>query len=69
MDFHRNSLTENDEPLTSCIRNRGFSAKSKLCAFSKVQFQTEFEVFFNPPLFINETVIIHYKTVPGKLHD
>lgn len=45
MDFHRNSLTENNELLTACTRNRSFSAKSKLCAFSKVPFQTEIEVF------------------------
>lgn len=33
-------------PTTACIRNRGFSAKSKVCAFNKSQCQTESEVLF-----------------------
>jgi hypothetical protein len=39
--------------LTACIRNSGFSAKSKVSAFNKSQCQTESEVLFNPLLLIH----------------
>jgi hypothetical protein len=39
--------------LTACIRNSGFSAKSKFSAFNKIQCQTENEVLFNPLLLIH----------------
>src|SRR5690554_6930928 len=37
----------------ACIRNSGFSGKSKVCAFNKSQYQTESEVLFNPLLLIH----------------
>jgi hypothetical protein len=43
----------NAEPLTACIRNSGFSAKSKVSAFNKSQCQTESKVLFNPLLLIH----------------
>src|SRR5690625_1888396 len=39
--------------VTACIRNSGFSAKSKVSAFNKSQYQTESEVLFNPLLLIH----------------
>jgi len=36
-----------------CIRNSGFSAKSKVNAINKSQCQTESEVLFNPLLLIH----------------
>jgi hypothetical protein len=44
---------KNTERTTACIRNSGFSAKSKVCAFNKNQCQTESEVLFNPLLLIH----------------
>lgn len=41
------------QPITACIRNSGFSAKSKDSAFNKSQYQTESEVLFNPLLLIH----------------
>lgn len=38
---------------TACIRNSGFSSKSKVCAFNKSQHKTESEVLFNPLLLIH----------------
>lgn len=46
------------ERTTACIRNSGFSAKSKVSAFNKSQYQTESEVLFNPLL------LIHAKRYP-----
>jgi hypothetical protein len=40
------------EPLTACIRNSGFSDKSKVSAFNKSQSKTESEVLFNPLLLV-----------------
>ena len=44
---------KNTERTTACIRNSGFSAKSKVSAFNKSQCQTESEVLFNPLLLIH----------------
>lgn len=44
---------KNNERPTACIRNSGFSAKSKVSAFNKSQCQTESEVLFNPLLLIH----------------
>ncbi len=41
------------ERTTACIRNSGFSVKSKVSAFNKSQCQTESEVLFNPLLLIH----------------
>jgi len=41
------------ERTTACIRNSGFSAKSKVSAFNKSLYQTESEVLFNPLLLIH----------------
>ena len=45
---------KNNEGITACIRNSGFSAKSKVCAFNKSRCKTESEVLFNPLLLIAE---------------
>ena len=50
---------------TACIRNSGFSAKSKVSAFNKSQYQTESEVLFNPLLLIHANrcdAILRYAT-------
>ncbi len=39
-----------NERTTACIRNSGFSAKSKVCTFNKSKSQPESEVLFNPLL-------------------
>ena len=44
---------EKGEVLTACIKNSGFSAKSKVSAFNKSRCQTESEVLLNPLLFIH----------------
>jgi len=44
---------KNTERTTACIRNSGFSAKSKVCTFYKSQYQTESEVLRNPLLLIH----------------
>jgi hypothetical protein len=44
---------KNTERTTACIRNSGFSAKSKVSDFNKNQCQTESEVLFNPLLLIH----------------
>jgi hypothetical protein len=44
---------KNTERTTACIRNSGFSAKSKDSAFNKSQYQTESEVLLNPLLLIH----------------
>jgi len=44
---------KNTERTTACIRNSGFSGKSKVSAFNKSQSQTESEVLFNPLLLIH----------------
>jgi hypothetical protein len=38
---------------TACIRNSGFSGKSKVSAFNKSKCQTESEVLVNPLLLIH----------------
>lgn len=38
---------------TACIRNSGFSTKSKVGTFNNSQCQTESEVLFNPLLLIH----------------
>jgi hypothetical protein len=38
---------------TACMRNSGFSPKSKVSAFNKSQYQSESEVLFNPLLLIH----------------
>lgn len=43
-----------------CIRNSGFSAKSKVCAFNKNQCQPESEGLSNPLLLIHPTVSGHF---------
>lgn len=40
-------------PPTAFIRNSGFTAKTKVCAFNKSQCQPENEVLFNPLLLIH----------------
>jgi hypothetical protein len=40
---------KNTERTTACIRNSGFSAKSKVSAFNESQCQTESEVLPSPP--------------------
>jgi hypothetical protein len=40
-------------PPTACMRNSGFSVKSKVFAFNNSQSQTESEVLFNPLLLIH----------------
>ena len=53
------------ERTTACIRNSGFSAKSKVSAFNKSQYQTESEVLFNPLLLIHANrcdAILRYAT-------
>ena len=40
------------ESTTACIRNSGFSGKSKVCAFNKSQYQTESEMLLSPLLLI-----------------
>jgi hypothetical protein len=44
---------KNNERPTTCIRNSGFSAKSKVSAFNKSKCQTESEVLLNPLLLIH----------------
>lgn len=44
---------KNTERTTACIRNSGFSAKTKVSAFNKSQCQTESEVLFNSLLLIH----------------
>jgi len=39
--------------VTACIKNSGFSAKSKISTFKKSQCQTESEVLLNPLLLIH----------------
>jgi hypothetical protein len=48
-----NDTKKNTERTTACIRNSGFSAKSKVIAFNKIKCQTESEVLFNPLLLIH----------------
>lgn len=52
MDNEKNNRIEK-LATTACIRNSGFSAKSKVSAFNKSQCQTESEVLFNPLLLIH----------------
>jgi len=40
-------------PITACIRNSGFSGKSKVSVFNKSQRHTESEVLFSPLLLIH----------------
>lgn len=49
----KSKLEKKPEPLTACIRNSGFSGKSKVCAFNKSKYQTKSEVLFNPLLLIH----------------
>lgn len=44
------TVKKKHERLTTCIRNSGFIAKPKVCAFNKSQCQTEKEVLLNPCL-------------------
>ena len=46
-------LKKNTERTTACIRNSGFSGKSKVSDFNKSQCQTESEGLFNPLLLIH----------------
>jgi len=48
-----NGLKRKADPLTACIRNSGFSGKSKVNAFNKSLCQTESEMLFNPLLLIH----------------
>ena len=48
------------QPITACIRNSGFSAKSKDSAFNKSQYQTESEVLFNPLLLIHANRYVRF---------
>jgi len=48
-----NKKRKKNEPPTACMKNSGFSAKSKVSAFNKSQCQTESEVLFNPLLLIH----------------
>lgn len=41
------------QPITACIRNSGFSAKSKVSTFNKSHCQTVSEVLINPLLLIH----------------
>jgi len=41
------------EPLTACMKNSGFNAKSKVSAPDESQCQTESEVLLNPLLLIH----------------
>ncbi|KPQ14264.1 MAG: hypothetical protein HLUCCX10_11045 [Algoriphagus marincola HL-49] len=43
----------NTERTTACMRNSGFSAKSKVCAFNESLYLTESEVLFNSLLLIH----------------
>ena len=52
---------KNNERTTACIRNSGFSAKSKVCTFYKSQYQTESEVLRNPLLLIHAKRCAAYK--------
>ena len=44
---------KNTERTTACIKNSGFSAKSKVRAFNKSMYLTESAVRLNPLLFIH----------------
>ena len=46
---------------TACIRNSGFSAKSKVSTFNKSQCQTESEVLLNRYFSYTQNVIFHSK--------
>lgn len=48
-----NKKRKKNEPPTACMKNSGFSAESKVCAFNKSKCQTESEVLFNPLLLIH----------------
>ena len=49
---------------TACIRNSGFSGKSKVSAFNKSQCQYESEVLFNPLLIIHAKRYKQFKNSP-----
>lgn len=44
---------KNTERTTACIRNSGFSGKSKVSAFNKSHYKTESKVLLNPLLLIH----------------
>ena len=46
-------MKKKGEGITACIRNSGFSAKSKVGALKKSQYQPESEGRFNPLLLIH----------------
>ena len=52
----KNETKKNTERTTACIRNSGFSTKSKVSAFNKSQCQPEGEVLFYPLLLIHLNV-------------
>jgi len=62
-------MKKSNESTTACIRNSGFSAKSKVSAFNKSQCQTESEVLFNPLLLIHAKryVSLLNSLVPNKI--
>jgi len=43
---------KNTERLTACIRNSGFTGKSKVSAFNELLYQAESEVLLSPLLLI-----------------
>ena len=49
----RNEKRKNNEPPTACMKNSGFSGKSKVSDFNKSQCQAESEVLLNPLLLIH----------------
>lgn len=51
------------QPVTACIRNSGFSAKSKVSAFDKSQCKTESEMLFNPLLLIHAKRYARFQTI------
>lgn len=50
---HLNKTEKEGQLLTACMKNSGFSAKSKVSAFNKSHRQTESEVLLNPLLLIH----------------
>ncbi|PIV97594.1 MAG: hypothetical protein COY55_12175 [Flavobacteriaceae bacterium CG_4_10_14_0_8_um_filter_31_99] len=54
--------------ITACIRNSGFSGKSKVSAFNKSLYQTESEVLFNPLLLIHANRWYQYRQKSNNEH-
>ena len=59
-----NKTEKEGQLLTACMKNSGFSGKSKVSAFNKSQCQTESEVRFNPLLLIHAK---RYGQLPGDI--